>query len=791
LISSPDFMSALSSGRVIISFVLGLVVTAACTATAPTEMVQTSIAVIPEPLEITRTAGHYAGTVDDNIVLSGAGLEEMQLAERLLEVIDPNARRLPTGQTAPDGFIVLAVDADETALGEEGYRLEVTPERIMITSARPVGVFYGIQTLRQLVSTSAGQSSGRKWTAPCCVIEDSPRFPWRGQLLDVSRHFLPLEFVRANIDYLAELKLNVFHWHLTDDQGWRVEVDEYPELTTTGAWRVDRNDEPWWGRAEAKDGESATYGGFYSREEIREIVEYARMRGVTIVPEVDMPGHCRSAVASYPELSCDGANRAVATGGIMEENTLCPGKEGTFEFAAAVLGSVMDQFPSEYIHIGGDECNKHAWRECSDCAERMRVEGLANVEELQSYFIRRLETMINGRGRKMLGWDEILEGGLAPNAVVMSWRGTSGGISSAKAGHEVVMTPSNFCYLDLKQGNPETEPELGYSQLLLRTAYGYNPMPEGFTAEEAKLVLGVQGNLWGESIQRAEHAHYMLFPRLFAIAEVGWSAQEKRDWDGFMGRLQPALERLEERGIGYAPSLYQVSIQVDDDEGTRGVELSMTTEHGGLEIRYTLDGTAPSADSTAYTDPIQVDSTRQIQAASFRDGKQLGRVTIHHVDLHRAISMPVTLATPVSRKYEAGGAPGLTDGKRGSVLHTDGRWLGFNGTHMEATVDLGAAQPIEEVALGCLEVQNSWIFYPRSVEVFVSEDGVSFESAGEAAGFPAENRAGEHRKDFVVTLAGRTARYIRVRATSWIDCPDWHRGVGGKVWTFADELLVR
>ncbi|MCL4146620.1 UNVERIFIED_CONTAM: hypothetical protein GTU68_042627 [Idotea baltica] len=627
--------------------------------------------------------------------------------------------------------------------------------------------------------------------APFCEIEDRPRFPWRGQLLDVSRHFLPLEFVRANIDYLAELKMNVFHWHLTDDQGWRLEVDEYPELTKTGAWRVDRNGEPWWGRAEARAGEAATYGGFYTHAEIAETLEYARLRGVTIVPEVDMPGHCRAAIAAYPEISCDGVQRAVATGGIMSENTLCPGKERTFEFAAAVLNSVMDQFPSQYIHIGGDECNKHAWRECADCAQRMSAEGLANVEELQSYFIRRLESMINARGRKLLGWDEILEGGLAPNAAVMSWRGTSGGITSAKAGHEVVMTPSEFCYLDLKQGNPETEPELGYSQLLLSTAYSYDPLPPDFSEAEAQLVLGIQGNLWGESIQHAGHANYMLFPRLFAIAEVAWSAQSKRDWAGFMDRLRPALDRLEARGIDYAPSLYQVSIQVDDDEATEGVELSMTTEHGAMEIRYTVDGTPPTSEAPLYSEPILVQSTTQIQAASFHTGERLGRVTVHHVDLHRAISMPVTCSTPPSEKYHGGGPAGLTDGKRGSVLHTDGRWLGYNGEHLVATVDLGEVEPLQEVALGCLEVQNSWIFYPRSVEVFLSSDGETFERAGQVDGMPGENRAGEHRKDFVLSLDGREARYIRVQATSLIDAPEWHRGAGGNVWVFADELLVR
>ncbi len=788
-------MSALSLSRFVLTRTLGCLLLLACTATATQESVVSPIAVIPQPLEVTPSSGHYKGTVNDSIVLSGEGLIEMQLPQRLLEVIDPAGRRLPTGETPaggdPAGILVLSLDGDLAALGEEGYRLAVEPQRIVISAARPGGVFYGIQTLRQLLSNAEANGSAGTWTAACCEIVDKPRFSWRGQLLDVSRHFLPIEFVRANIDSLAELKLNVFHWHLTDDQGWRLEVPAYPSLTKIGAWRVDRNAEPWWGRAEALPSETASYGGFYSQQEVQAVVEYARLRGITIVPEIDMPGHSRAAIAAYPEISCDGVQRAVATGGIMDLNTYCPGKEATFEFVASVLDSVMEQFPSEYIHIGGDECNKSAWRACADCQARMQAEGLASVEELQSYFIRRVETMINDHGRKLLGWDEILEGGLAPNAAVMSWRGTNGGITAAKAGHEVVMTPSDFCYLDLKQGNPETEPELGYSQLLLSTAYGYDPMPQGFSAKEAALILGVQGNLWGESIQHAEHANYMLYPRLFAIAEVAWSVQSKRDWRSFMERLRPALERLDARGIAYAPSLYQVAIHVEDDAGTKDVELGMTTEHAGLEIRYTLDGSPPKAASTLYTAPITVRSTTLIQAAAFREGEQLGRVTKYNVDLHRAISKPVSSASSLSEKYHGGGLAGLTDGKRGTLLHTDGHWLGFNGEHMTATVDLGESQVLNEVALGCLEVQNSWIFYPRSVEVLLSDDGVTFESAGQVEGMPGENRAGEHRRDFVIALGDRRARFVRVKATSLIDCPPWHRGKGGKVWLFVDELLVR
>ncbi|MDF1839071.1 MAG: family 20 glycosylhydrolase, partial [Planctomycetota bacterium] len=570
--------------------------------------------------------------------------------------------------------------------------------------------------------------------------------------------------MRKNLDYMAALKLNVFHWHLTDDQGWRVPVGEYPLLTSVGAWRVDRNGEPWWGRAEAQSGEEATYGGFYTRQEIKDTIEYARLRGITIVPEIDMPGHSRSIIAAYPGISCDGVKRGVATGGIADENTLCPGKEATFEFGGAVLNSVMDLFPSEYIHIGGDECNKRAWSSCADCKKRMKHEGLANVEELQSYFITRMEKVINERGRKMVGWDEILEGGLAPNAVVMSWRGEAGGIASARAGHEVVMSPNNYCYLDLKQGNPETEPELGYSQLLLSTVHSYEPLPKDLTPEQAGLILGVQGNLWGESIQREENANYMLFPRLFAIAEVAWSPAERDGWDAFVRRLESHLDRLKSRGIGYAPSMYQVSIGVGGDPETGGVVVDLDTEHGRVPIRYTLDGSTPTRASTLYSGPLPIDASTLVSAAAFRAGKPLGRISTRQINLHLAIGKSIESATQWSQKYHGGGATSLVDGERGSVLHTDGRWVGFQATDVNVTIDLGQSTEISDVSLGCLEVQGSWIFYPTSIEVLLSEDGVHFQSAGRLDIDAGTKTQGEHKCDFRIDAAKKRARFIQVRA---------------------------
>lgn len=768
---------------------------AATNQATPPAPVERAIAIIPQPVDIQVHEGHCRLNAVSSICVTDQALLDMQLDRRLLEYLNPLGLGFMSCSHSDKckASIRLELTDQTEALGSEGYRLSVTTGGIHIQASTPVGVLYGIQTLRQLLPTplpSHVPGGYKSWDVPCCEILDTPRFPWRGQLLDVSRHFLPLAFVRKNLDYLAALKLNVFHWHLTDDQGWRVQIDEYPRLTSLGAWRVDRNEEPWWGRAEQQPGEDVEYGGFYTRQEIRDTIEYARLRGITIVPEFDIPGHSRSAIAAYSEISCDGAERAVATGGIVDQNTYCPGKEVTFEFTETVLGSVMDLFPSEYIHIGGDECNKAAWRACSDCKQRMQDEGLANVEELQSYFITRVEKIINGRGRKMIGWDEILEGGLAPNAVVMSWRGESGGIAAARAGHEVVMTPNNYCYLDLKQGNPETEPELGYSQLLLSTVHSYEPLPKALSPEEAKLILGVQGNLWGESIQREENANYMLFPRLYAIAEVAWSPASRDDWDGFVKRLEPHLIRLEARGIGYAPSLYQVLIRVANDTEKGGAAIALTTEHGRVPIRYTLDGSEPTRNSALYSAPFEIESSTLVTTAAFRQGLLLGRVSARQINLHRAMGKPIESSTKWSKKYPGGGAASLVDGERGSVLHSDGRWVGFQATDLDVTIDLGESKELTSVSLGCLEAQGSWIFYPTSVEVLLSEDGETFRSAGRIEVDSGARVQGDHKRDFSISISKQNARFINVRAASLMKCPEWHMGAGGGAWIFVDEIVV-
>ncbi|MGI9544732.1 MAG: beta-N-acetylhexosaminidase, partial [Cyclobacteriaceae bacterium] len=563
-----------------------------------------------------------------------------------------------------DGDIRFEIADD---LANEAYKLDITSERISILSASEAGFFYALQTLRQLLPTAFSSKSlqqDTRWVVPLVSIMDQPRFAWRGFMLDVSRHFFEKEYIKEVLDQMAYLKLNTFHWHLTDDQGWRIEIKKYPKLTEVGAWRVNHNDHDennnnWWGRPKQKPGEKATYGGYYTQDDINEIIAYAQERQITIIPEIDIPGHSLAAIAAHPEIACHPGPYYVATGGVFRDNTLCPGKEVTFEFVENVLNEVMDLFPNQYIHIGGDECSKEAWKRDQDCQNRMKAEGLKNEKELQSYFVKRVEKMINAKGKIMIGWDEILEGGLAPNATVMSWRGEDGGIAAASAGHDVIMTPSKFSYLDLKQGHTDLEPNFGYSQCLLSTCYNYNPIPESLS-EQSHHILGIEGNLWSESLPDWDKATYMTFPRLFAVAENAWSTQSSEDWDDFIDRLYPQLDRLQQQKIRYATSAFNVWI--DHTSNGETITIDLHTEANGLEIKYTLDGQEPTITSNPYTGPFELKTTANVKARAFRSGgAPAGKITQKKFFVHKGKSAKVVYHTGYQQGKKAGGEKALVD----------------------------------------------------------------------------------------------------------------------------------
>jgi hexosaminidase len=527
-----------------IPILLSLLLTA-CGGSEPTPQAA-RVAVIPAPRTVVDTGDTFRLVPATRF---DAAPELLDVAESQIGALR-RATGLPLTHDAAGARLRVSLTPD---LPPEGYRLHVAADGIGIEAADAAGAFYGFQTLRQLLPAeveSAGPAAEVEWVLPTVTIEDWPRFPYRGLHLDVGRHFFDVAFVKRYIDTMARFKLNRFHWHLTEDQGWRIEIDAYPELTTTGAWRnestLDKNIEPY-------VGDGVPHGGFYTKDEIREVVAYAAERFVTVIPEIELPGHATAAIASYPELGCTEERLEVSTNWGIHDTIYCP-NEVTFEFLQNVLDEVVELFPSEYIHIGGDEVPKRQWEESAAAQAVMQREGLASEEELQSWFIRRIESHLRSRGRRLIGWDEILEGGLAPDATVMSWRGTEGGIAAARQGHDVIMTPTEYAYFDFYQGDPETEPlamNWAGHGITLDKVYAFEPVPEVLTAEQARHILGAQGNVWTEYMKTPEYVEYMAYPRALALAEVVWTPAETREYGDFLQRLRAVLRHLDALGINY------------------------------------------------------------------------------------------------------------------------------------------------------------------------------------------------------------------------------------------------
>lgn len=582
------------------------------------------LALIPVPQEITIGTDCFKLTRNASITLDTSNPELVAIARYF------NGKIMPaTGFEVPvekHGKIEFKLVNDE-ALGAEGYHLLVKHGDVILSANNPAGIFYGVQTLLQMLPPqikNSQEQKGVEWLIPCADITDKPQFAWRGLMLDVSRHWFTKEEVKKYIDELAEYKMNVFHWHLTDDQGWRLEIKSLPRLTEVGAWRAPRVGQ-WWQREPQQPGEQATYGGFYTQEDVKEVLAYAAERYVRVIPEIDVPGHGVAALVSYPELACMKAPEAVGVGNKFygeDENTLCIGKESTFEFMDKVLTEVAVLFPDEYVHIGGDECFKGFWHKCPRCQARMKAENLKNEDELQSYFIHRMESLLKAKGKKLIGWDEIIDGGLAPDATVMSWRGMDGGIKSAKAGHHVIMTPAEHCYLDLWQGEPSVEPDT-YSMCRLKDSYSFNPVPDSVPAE---MILGGQGNLWAESLPTFRHAEYMTWPRGWALAEVLWSGPAKTDWEKFYPRVEKHFDRADEAQINYARSMYNAIITpCYAEDGS--LEIKLENEPGNLDMYYTFDNTTPDSFTPKYESPLRIPKNATwLRVVTYRNNKPIGKV---------------------------------------------------------------------------------------------------------------------------------------------------------------------
>ena len=601
---------------------------------------------IPLPVSVAEKPGVFTLKNNFSISVSGKSDDAVNVAKQLSAALSAATGYNGTiKENSSGGNIQFALlSAPDNAIGNEGYKLSITPGSVKISANKPAGLFYGMQTLLQSFPKeieSKTRVAGVSWTAPCSEITDQPRFGWRGLMFDVSRHFFTKAEVKQFIDDMVKYKFNLLHWHLTDDEGWRVEIKSLPKLTEVGAWRVKREGK-WANTGNPFPNEPNSYGGFYTQDDIKEVIQYAKERFVTILPEVDVPGHSLAALASYPELSCTPGPYNVSSGapfmnwfkggheGIID-NTLCPANEKVYEFLDKVFTEIAQLFPFEYIHMGGDETAKNFWAKSEQIKDLMKRENLKDLNEVQSYFVKRVEKIVTAKGKKLIGWDEILEGGLAPSASVMSWRGMKGGIAAAGMGHRVVMSPTDFVYLDYYQGEQSVEPPV-YAGLRLNKTYQFEPVPEGV---DPKLILGGQANLWTEQIQRFRTVQYMLWPRALAVAESVWSPKEKKNWNDFTNRVELQFERMDMAQIRYARSIYDPIITVKDVKGSP--EITMKAEIEGLDIYYSIDESIPDNFFPKYTSPILIPAdAAHLKVITYKKGKQVGQlINIPIADLKR------------------------------------------------------------------------------------------------------------------------------------------------------------
>lgn len=749
-----------------------------------TETSTTKIAIVPAPESLTPGTGSFTLTegvqisVPDNDALWAKPAQ--YLAERI---------RQATGSTLEMGeasTAAIAFELDESMEGEEAYQLSVQENGIIIKAGHPHGAFYGVQTLLQLLPSQVyapGQQLKLPVSIPSVEIQDAPRFSYRGMHLDVGRHFYDAAAVKRFIDLMALHKYNTFHWHLTEDQGWRIEIKKYPKLTEVGGFRKETLVGHYSDQPHQFDGKS--YGGFYTQEEVKEIIAYAQDRFITIIPEIELPGHAQAAIAAYPELGCKEETLEVMTLWGVSENVYCP-TEYTFNFLEDVIDEVAALFPSEYFHIGGDECPKKQWEESAFCQQLIKEQGLKDEFELQSYFIKQVEKMLTARGKRLIGWDEILEGGLAPNATAMSWRGMEGGIEAAKEGHDVIMTPTSHCYLDYYQSQNADEPLAIGGYLPVEKVYEFEPVPADLPADKQHHILGGQANIWTEYIPDQAKLDYMVYPRATAMAEVLWSPKGQRDFQDFTGRLIEHFPRLEAYGVNVAARVFDPSGVINLEDGV--VKVHLSTLHPTSNMTYTKDGTPPMERSTKYEGPIEIKETSAIQAANFVNGRQQGGIWEGFVELHQAVGSSLELSALPAEKYGAGGPQALVNGVYGSDRRfSDQEWLGFNGIDFEGVIDLGKPVEISEVSCRFFQDKGAWIFLPTELQVFSSVDGKDYKEEGTASAISTEGKVANPK---ISIVGGEAIQFLKVTAKHQDRIPAGHPGEGQPAWLFVGEIVV-
>ncbi len=760
------------------------------TAIHPLQAQQQDLCLVPYPNDITVKTGQFKAAGAPFRIAPEIDSLSREAILRFADALSLNTgiRSAVTTTGRQGGFVFLC---DKT-LGEEAYRLESTTDQVTVKAADLNGFCYAVETLKQLLPCAIygkARKEGVRWTLPCIKINDAPRFHYRGMLLDVARHFYSVEEVERFLDQMAFHKMNRFHWHLTDDQGWRIEIKKYPKLTEIGSMRHGTMIRKDWNSCD-----NIPYGGFYTQEEIKEVIRYAAERGITIIPEIDLPGHMLAALAAYPEYGCTGGPYAVGHKWGISDDVLCVGKEASMRFLEDVLTEIADLFPGEYIHIGGDECPKTRWENCPDCQAKIRELGLKDDGKhkaehyLQSYVTDRIEAFLTGKGKKIIGWDEVLEGKLQGNATIMSWRGVKGGEEAVRAGHDAIMTPDSHLYFDYYQStDTDNEPLAIGGYIPVRKCYAFEPFSPKMTDEEKARILGVQANMWTEYVKSTDHLDYMILPRMSALSEVQWCQPENKSWMRFTSQAEQLFRRYDVQGWNYALHIFDTlyELQRGEEKGTILLKLRANKD---VPISYEISG---DSTSRIYTEPIVIrDSCTVTATAEWTESRQ-GMPLVLDFGVHKAFGQPYKVNGTPEAAYGRQVNNLLTDGIRGREAFQYRTWAGWREEDLDVTIDLSDRPVCSSITLSTNVQKASHIFNPMEIIVSTSEDGENFQEVARMS-YPAE---GEHEPDgpktYSLPFQESAVRYLRVIARPFSEIPEWHPGHGSKAYLFANEIIVR